>query len=141
MQAIGRIVGGLTLVASVLALAGGAASAAPSSDGAKSGGAKHGSKKAAPAPDEGVWALPGSASRQIYINEGKAAVQVVAYVCVDATAPGRPMVEVVLLGRAPIEMPGGCQSVYLVVDSGEKVMLVNPGHEAASGSYKIGKQG
>ena len=136
MQAIGRIVGGLTLAASVLALAGGAGSAAP-----ESGGAKHGSKKAAPAPDEGVWALPGSASRQIYINEGKAAVQVVAYVCVDATAPGRPMVEVVLLGRAPIEMPGGCQSVYLVVDSGEKVMLVNPGHEAASGSYKIGKQG
>ena len=135
MQSIGRIVAALTLAASVVGLAAGAASAAP-----WSGVLKHGAKKASAAPDEGVWTLPGAASRQIYINDGKTAVQVVANVCVDAKAPGRPMVEVAMIGRAPIEVAGGCQSVYLVVDGGEKVMLVNPGREAASGSFKIGKQ-
>jgi|WetSurMetagenome_2_1015567.scaffolds.fasta_scaffold27872_4 hypothetical protein len=136
MQSIGRIVGGLTLAASLVCIAAGPASAAP-----WSGLLHHGAKKAPPTPDEGIWTLPGAASRQIYVNEGKAAVQVVAYVCVDAKATEHPMVEVVLTGRAPVEAPVGCRSVYLVVDSGEKVTLVNPGPAGVSGSYKIAKQG
>jgi hypothetical protein len=136
MQLIGRIVGGLTLGASLVWLAAGAASAAP-----WSGVLHNGAKKPVAAPDEGAWTLSGSASRQIYLNEGKAAVQVVAYVCVDAKGAEHPMVEVVLTGRPPVEAPVGCRSVYLEVDSGEKVMLVNPGPGGASGSYKIAKQG
>jgi hypothetical protein len=129
------LTGGLTLAAflALLAFAAAPASAAPWS------GLLHPKKPVG--PEEGVWALPGPGTRQIFINEGKSPVQVLAYVCVEAKAHGQSMVEVELAGHAPLEVAAGCQSVYLVVDSGEKVMLVNPGPDAASGSYRIARQG
>ena len=129
-----------------LALAGMAAepafSASASASGAGHGRAAKSRKKDAQPqiPREGFWKLAAGASQQIFVNQGKAAAQVVVYVCVDPRPQGRPVVRIEMIGRPPIEEPAGCQNVYLDVDAGDWVALVNPAADGVSGSYKIAAQ-
>ena len=98
-------------------------------------------KSAGPAiPKAADWKLAAGASQPIFVNQGKAAAPVNVYVCVDIKPHGRPKVDIRMVGRAPVEAGAGCQSVYLEVDAGERITLLNPGAEAASGSYKVAPQ-
>jgi hypothetical protein len=92
-------------------------------------------------PKEGVWRLGDGASQEIFANQGKAAVQVTAYVCVDPKPGVRSVVRLQMPGRPPIEEPAGCRNVELLVDAGDKVALVNPGPDGLSGSYKVADGG
>lgn len=148
MPSIRLRAGGLVLAAG-LAVAGvlAAPALADSSSASSSSGKAHGKggkgkKAAAPQiPREGFWKLASGASQEIFVNQGKAAVQVTTYVCVDPKPGGHPVVRVEMLGRAPVEAPVGCQSVYLLVDTGDWVALVNPGTDNVSGSYKVADGG
>lgn len=107
-------------------------------------GAGHGkSKKAAGPviPKQGVWRLAAGATQDVFNNEGKAAVDVVAYVCVDIKPIGQPVVDVEIIGRPAIEAASGCQNVFLQVNPGERITLVNPGADSISGAYKMSEQG
>jgi hypothetical protein len=99
-------------------------------------------KKAKPvvAANEGSWIVKAGASRDIYANVTKTAMPMQAYVCTQAPGPVAPMVELQVVGRAPIDIQG-CDSVYLLIGSGERLAIFNPNPAEVTGSYKLDLQG
>jgi hypothetical protein len=99
-------------------------------------------KKAKPvvAANEGSWIVKAGSSRDIYANLTKAAMPMQAYVCTQAPGPVAPKVELQVVGRTPIDIQG-CQSVYLLVGSGERLAIINPNPADVTGSYKLDLQG
>ena len=96
--------------------------------------------KAAVAANEGAWFVRAGATQDIYANTGKRPLSLQAYICTRAQGPVAPRVELELQGRMPIEIQG-CASVYLLLSSGERLALYNPGAADVIGSYKFDLQG
>ncbi|HEY5412208.1 MAG TPA: hypothetical protein VIJ94_15920 [Caulobacteraceae bacterium] len=95
--------------------------------------------KAAVAANEGPWFVRAGATQDIYANTGKKALSLQAYICTRPEGAGAPRVELEVQGRAPIEIQG-CSSVYLLLSSGERMALYNPGAADVTGSYKFDLQ-
>ncbi len=127
--AIGRA---LTLAAALSLALPAAASAAP----LHLPGKKH---KAVVALNEGAWIVHAGATQDIYANLGKQAQSMQAYVCTRGPGASAPLVELQVVGRAPIDVQG-CENVFLLLSSGERLSLVNPNPVDVTGSYKLDLQ-
>ncbi len=95
--------------------------------------------KAAIATGEGPWFVRAGAVQDLYANVGKKPLPVVIYLCIRPEGPAAPRVQLQILGRAPIDIQG-CQSVYLLLGSGERVAIVNPNPVDVIGTYKLDLQ-
>lgn len=95
--------------------------------------------KAAVATNEGPWFVRAGATQDIYANTGKKPLSLLAYICTRAQGVAAPRVELERQGREPIEIQG-CTSIYLLLDSGERLALFNPGAADVIGSYKFDLQ-
>ena len=62
-----------------------------------------------------------------------------AYVCTRGPGASAPRVELQVVGRAPIDVQG-CENVFLLLSSGERLSLVNPNPVDVTGSYKLDLQ-
>ena len=95
--------------------------------------------KAAIATGEGPWFVRAGAVQDLYANVGKKPLPVVIYLCIRPDGPAAPHVQLQIIGRAPIDILG-CQSVYLLLTSGERVAIVNPNPVDVIGTYKLDLQ-
>ncbi len=95
--------------------------------------------KAAIATNEGPWFVRAGAVQDLYANVGNKALPVMIYLCTRPDGPAAPHVQLQILGRAPIDIQG-CQSVYLLLTSGERVAIVNPNPVDVIGTYKLDLQ-
>lgn len=91
------------------------------------------------AANEGLWFIRAGGAQDIYANVGRKPLPVQAYVCTKPDGPGAPRVELQVLGRAAIDIQG-CQSLYLLLNAGERITLLNPNPAAVNGSYKMDVQ-
>ena len=98
-------------------------------------------KKAKPvvAANEGAWIVHAGATRDIYANLAKTSQTMQAYVCTLGPGQAAPRVELMVAGRAPIDIQG-CTSIYLLLAPGERLAIVNPNPADVSGSYKLDLQ-
>ena len=95
--------------------------------------------KAAIAANEGSWLVRAGAAQDLYANIGKHPLPLVVYLCTRPDGLAAPHVQLQILGRAPVDIQG-CQSVYLLLASGERLAIVNPNPVGVSGTYKLDLQ-
>ena len=96
--------------------------------------------RAAIAANEGSWLVRAGAVQDLYANIGKHPLPLVVYLCTRADSLAAPRVQLQILGRAPVDIQG-CQSVYLLLASGERLAIVNPNPVTVGGTYKLDLQG
>ena len=96
--------------------------------------------KAAIAANEGPWLVRAGAAQDLYANIGKKPLQLVVYLCTRPDGLAAPHVQLQIVGRAPVDIQG-CQSVYMLLGSGERLAIVNPNPVAIGGTYKLDLQG
>ena len=96
--------------------------------------------KAAIAANEGAWLVRAGAAQDLYANIGKTPLQMVVYLCTRPDGLAAPHVQLQIIGRAPVDIQG-CQSVYMLLASGERLAIVNPNPEPVGGTYKLDLQG
>ena len=92
-------------------------------------------KAVAPA-NEGAWLVHAGAAQDIYANLAKTSRSLQASVCTRGPGLAAPRVELLVVGRAPIDVQG-CTSLYLLLGPGERLSIVNPNPADVSGSYKL----
>lgn len=95
--------------------------------------------RAAIAANEGAWLVRAGAVQDLYANIGKRPLPLVVYLCTRPDGLAAPHVQLQILGRAPVDIQG-CQSVYLLLASGERLAIVNPNPVGVSGTYKLDLQ-
>ncbi len=91
------------------------------------------------ATNQGPWFVRAGQSQDLYANVGRKPLPLVIYLCTRAEGPAAPHVQLQVLGRASFDVQG-CQSVYMVLSSGERVTIANPNPVDVIGSYKLDLQ-
>jgi hypothetical protein len=91
-------------------------------------------------PTEGPWFVRAGQTQDIWANTGSKPQAMQTYLCVTARPGGARRVDLVLEGRAPMNVEG-CTSVYLELAPGERVAIANPSSGDAVGTYRFDLQG
>jgi hypothetical protein len=91
-------------------------------------------------PTEGPWFVRAGQTQDIWANLGSKPQALQTYLCLTAKPGGARRVDLILEGRAPMDIEG-CASVYLLLVPGERIALSNPGPADAIGTYRFDLQG
>ncbi len=91
-------------------------------------------------PTEGPWFIRAGQTQDIYANTGSKPVAMQTYLCLTPKPGAARRVDLVLEGRAPMNIEG-CASIYLLLVPGERMAIANPGPGDAVGTYRFDLQG